>query len=73
MASLALMVCIIFLAALFIGPISILFGRMGFKFVSKTLGIIALIMGVYWLFFAPFPISTIGFIGIITGGRAFYR
>jgi hypothetical protein len=73
MASLALMVCIIFLAALFVGPISILFGRMGFDFISKTLGIIALVIGAYWLFFAPFPISIIGFIGIITGGRAFYR
>jgi hypothetical protein len=73
MASLALMVFFIFLSTIVAGPISLIFGRLGFDFISKTLGVIAIVMGAYWLLFAPFPVSVLGLIGILTGGRAFYK
>lgn len=73
MASLALMVAIIFIITILSGPLSMLAHYFKFYFISKILSVIAVITGVYWLSVAPFPISTIGFVGIITGGRCLLK
>lgn len=73
MASLALMVAIIFLIMISSGPLSILADYFKLNFISKTLGVIAITMGAYWLCVAPFPVSTLGFISIIMGGRCFFK
>lgn len=72
MASLALMVAIIFLSVILIGPLSMLAGYFKLNFLSQMLGAIAIILGLYWMTVAPFPVSGVGLFAIITGARCFY-
>jgi hypothetical protein len=70
MMSLALLVSIIFLNVLLLGPLALLFSRLGFKKIGATIGVFAMIAGAYWICLAPFPISLIGGISLICGGLA---
>jgi hypothetical protein len=72
MASLAIIVSLIFLSMLLLGPISILADYFGFKILSKIFGAIAVLLGVHWMIVAPFPVSTLGLFAILTGGRTFF-
>lgn len=64
MASLALLVAIIFLVTLLSGPIALFFSFYKFKILSIIFSILALISGINWTCVAPFPISLVGLLGI---------
>lgn len=72
MASLALLVAIIFLITLLIGPLALLAKYFKLKLISQILGVLAIFTGIYWLTVAIFPISMIGLIGIICGINTFH-
>jgi hypothetical protein len=73
MASLALIVSLIFLSMLLFGPLSMLADYFKFKILSKIFGAIAVLLGVHWMMVAPFPVSTLGLFAILTGGRTFFN
>lgn len=63
MASLALMVCIIFLVVLLSGPISLFFCFINAPIIATLFAIFAISCGLFWCFVAPFPVSL--FIGLV--------
>lgn len=67
MASLALMVAIIFLSVLVLGPMSLLLYKLNFKVLARLIAVFAILLGGYWISVAPFPVSLIGVISLITG------
>lgn len=67
MASLALMVAIIFLSVLISGPISVLFRLLGLKILAIVFGLFAFVIGIHWCAVAPFPVSLIGGFSAILG------
>jgi hypothetical protein len=70
MESLALLVSIILLFVILIGPIALLFSRLGFVIVGCIVGAFAILVGGYWFCMTPFPISLVGGIGIACGIKA---
>lgn len=73
MASLALMVCVIFLVTLISGPLSILLGYFGFFWISMFLSLVALVFGVMWATSTIFPICLIGFLSFGCGAYNFLQ
>jgi hypothetical protein len=67
MASLALLVCIIFLSLIFSGLFTLLLVFLNFKILALFFGILAIIIGFYWILVAPFPVSLLGFWNIFCG------
>ena len=67
MASLALMVAIIFLVVLLSGPLALIFSHLGLPFMTILFGFVSIVMGTYWCCLAPFPISILGLITAICG------
>lgn len=70
MASLALMVAIIFLNVLLLGPLALLFSYLNFRLIGAFIGIMAIVVGTYWICVAPFPVSVLGGISLVCGGLA---
>lgn len=70
MASLALIVSIIFLAVLLSGPVSLLLSFLNFPILATAFGIISILIGAYWCALAPFPVSLIGGLSAICGAIA---
>ena len=70
MESLALLVSVILLLVVVVGPIALLFSRMGFVAVGAIIGVIAIFTGGYWVCVAPFPVSLIGLLGLACGFKA---
>jgi len=73
MASLALMVSLIFLVVLLSGPLALFFSYLGLPFMTIFFAFISIVMGTYWCCVAPFPISILGLIAAICGGVAVAR
>ena len=73
MASLALLVCIIFLSLFASGLLTLLLVFLKFKILAILLGIFSILIGIYWLSFAPFPISLLGVWNIFCGIVAFLK
>lgn len=67
MASLALMVTIIFLTVFLSGPIALLLSFFGLSILATAFGILSVLTGFYWCCFAPFPISLAGGLSAILG------
>lgn len=67
MASLALLVCIIFLCVLLSGPLALVFCYFNLYYLTILLALFAMASGTYWCTFAPFPVSLLGIAGIICG------
>jgi hypothetical protein len=70
MASLAIIVSIIFLTVLVSGPIALLLSKAGFRVLGAFAGVFALLVGGYWLCVAPFPVSLIGGLSAVCGAMA---
>lgn len=70
MESLALLVSLILLFVVVVGPVALLFSRMGFVAVGAIIGVIAILTGGYWVCVAPFPVSLIGLLGLACGLKA---
>ena len=70
MESLALLVSVILLLVVVVGPVALLFSRMGFVAVGAIIGVIAILTGGYWVCVAPFPVSLIGLLGLACGLKA---
>jgi hypothetical protein len=72
-ASLALMVTFIFMAAVLLGPAAMMLNRLGFKKAAVFVAVLAVLVGGYWALVAPFPISLAGgasaIIGLMTINR----
>lgn len=73
MASLALMVCIFFLLAILLGPLSLICGYFDFYYLTLGLGAFAITSGLFWSVISPFPISIAGVVGAICGLIAINR
>lgn len=73
MASLALIVALIFIVVLLSGPLSLTAGYFKLKIISQLIGIIAIIFGAHWMTFAPFPICLIGAFSIWAGIKSFFK
>lgn len=67
MASLALMVCFIFLATLLLGPMSMALMGLGFRRIAAVFALLAILVGAHWALAAPFPVSLVGLLGIASG------
>jgi hypothetical protein len=69
MASLALIVSVLFLAVLLFGPIVILLKKINIlpEFIIKILGIFCIFAGVWWFTITIFPIRFIGLIPAYCG------
>lgn len=67
MASLALMVSLIFLSVLLLGPLSMLLHRIGLRTCAAVVAVMAVLIGGYWTIMAPFPVSIIGGISALMG------
>lgn len=67
MASLALLVSLIFLTVLLLGPLSMILHRLGFRTFAAIVAVVAVLIGGYWTVTAPFPVSIIGGISVLTG------
>jgi len=67
MASLALMVSIIFLSVVISGPVSLVFRFLGMPFTAAVLALFSLASGAYWCCVAPFPISILGALSALCG------
>jgi len=66
MASLALMVAIIFLSVIFSGPTIYLIGLVAPRFVTAFLSIPVVLLGVWWLCVVPtWPVNLLGLLPII--------
>jgi hypothetical protein len=73
MASLALMVAIIFMAVLLSGPLAMLLIWLNFRNLGAVIAVFAILSGGYWCCFAPFPVSMIGGFSILCGLLAINR
>jgi hypothetical protein len=73
MASLALMVSIIFIIAVLCGPLAMLLVWLGLNNLGALVAIFAVMSGGYWCCFAPFPISMIVGFSILCGLIALNR
>jgi len=60
MASLALMVSLIFLSVILSGPVSIALEKLGMPMLASVLAVLSIVSGLYWLCVTPFPISLAG-------------
>jgi len=69
-ASLALLVSIIFLSVLLSGPLALLLRVLKFTVLAIAVGLFAILSGLYWLFLAPLPVNLIGLVGFICGVKA---
>jgi hypothetical protein len=67
MASLALMVAIIFLTVLLSGVFALIASYFSFTFIAIFFAIISILSGAYWCVFSPFPVSLIGILSIVLG------
>lgn len=67
MASLALLVCLIFLSVLISGPLALVFCHLGLFWITIILSLFAIAGGAHWCCVAPFPISMIGIITALCG------
>lgn len=67
MASLALLVSLIILTVMLLGPISMLLHRLGLRILAAVFAVLAVLIGGYWTVTAPFPVSILGGISVITG------
>lgn len=70
MESLALLVAIIVTMVVLAGPIALMVSHMGFKVIGALLGIMAILIGGFWVCVAPFPTSLLGGISLICGAKA---
>lgn len=70
MASLALMVALIFLATALSGPAALIFSVFGFRWLAVALGIASLAAGAFWCSVAPFPVSVVGALSALCGALA---
>lgn len=70
MASLALLVSLIFIFTLTIGPLALMLSYFRMKILASIFGVLAILIGGYWCCFAPFPISIVGGISLICGALA---
>jgi hypothetical protein len=73
MASLAMMVSLIFLATLLAGPTALVLSYLGFTWMTVLCGIYAISLGAFWCFVAPFPISIVGALCAFLGALAMIR
>lgn len=73
MASLALIVTLIFIIVLASGPLSLTAGYFNLRIISQIIGIVAIIFGAHWITFAPFPICLIGVFSIWAGIKSFFK
>ena len=60
MASLALLVSMIFLVVIILGPLSMTLHRLGLRTIAAVVAVLAVLIGGYWTMAAPFPISIVG-------------
>lgn len=67
MASLALLVSLIFLSILILGPLALIFSYFKMKILASIFGVLAILVGGYWCCFGPFPISIVGGVSLICG------
>jgi hypothetical protein len=67
MASLVLLVAIMFLVVLASGPLALLLASLGFKILAVLFAIVAILAGLNWILVAPLPISLAGALGVILG------
>lgn len=67
MESLALMVAIIFLSVLISGPLSLIACYFNLFFITIIFAVISIIIGSYWCWVTPFPISSLGVVSAICG------
>jgi len=67
MASLALMVSLIFISVLLSGPVSLFFLYFNFYVLSAIFAVVAIILGIFWCLSTPFPISIVGMISLALG------
>jgi hypothetical protein len=67
MASLVLLVAIMFLVVLASGPLALLLAGLGFKILAVLFAIVAILAGLNWILVAPLPISLAGALGVILG------
>jgi hypothetical protein len=67
MASLALIVAIMFMLVLISGPLSALFRFFKFRILAILFGLFAIVIGFYWCSVTPFPVSLIGGFSAILG------
>lgn len=70
MASLALMVALIFLATIVLGPLALILSLFGFKWMAVLLGVSAVALGAFWCSVAPFPVSVVGALSALCGALA---
>ena len=70
MESLAILVSLILLLVVVVGPVALLFSRMGFVAVGAIMGVIAILTGGYLVCVAPFPVSLIGLLSLVCGFKA---
>lgn len=70
MASLALLVAVIFLAVILSGPVSLAAGLLGLRRFSVFAGIFSILSGLFWCLVAPFPVSMIGALSMFLGAFA---
>lgn len=73
MASLAILVSIIFISTITFGPLSLLLCHFKFKILSILFAILAIMFGIQWLIAAPFPISIIGLMSLLSGIAAIIK
>jgi hypothetical protein len=67
MASLVLLVVVMFLVVLASGPLALLLARLGFRILAVLFAIVAILSGANWLLVAPFPVSLAGLVGVVFG------
>jgi hypothetical protein len=70
MASLALIVSLMFLLTFIMGPLALMLSYFKMKVLASIFGVLAILIGGYWCCFAPFPISIIGGISLVCGALA---
>lgn len=67
MASLALIVSLMFLSVMFSGPLSLVLNYLNMPFLAGTLGAFSIVFGAYRCCVAPFPVSAIGALSALCG------
>jgi hypothetical protein len=72
MASLALLVSLIFIFVILSGPLSLLFNYLNMFWMSCIFGLLSIVFGIHWFCATPFPISIIGTLSAICGAYAIY-
>lgn len=73
MASLALLVSLIFLSVILSGPLALLFCYLEMFWMTCIFSLFAIFIGTHWCCVAPFPISIIGGITALCGAYAFTK